>query len=161
MVHRRQYAAGDLSSVFASPGMSAGAFMRSPYAREREPDVQLTLHPWDKYGRAWSEKYGEITTMEIANNHPRSRGRVALKSNQPSDPPVFEGPYLLDMNDSKALIWALRQVRKIATTPPLGDMLTAELIPGPSVQSDAELRDAILCGAPQRGSSPSRKRCAG
>ena len=37
-----RYARGDATSVFASPGMSAGAFLRSPFAREREPDVQVT-----------------------------------------------------------------------------------------------------------------------
>ena len=146
-----RYAAGDLSSVFASPGMSAGAFMRSPYAREgeKEPDVQLTLHPWDKYGRAWAAQYGGIASIEIANNHPRSRGRIALRSASFADPPIFEGPYLNDVNDSRALLWALRQVRSIASTPPLASMLTAELIPGQHAQTDAELLDSVFCGPHQ------------
>lgn len=146
----RRYASGDPASVFASPGMSAGAFLRSPYAREKEePDVQLTIHPWDKYGRAWSASYGGIASMEIANNHPRSRGRIALRSNRFDDPPIFEGPYLRDVNDSLALLWALRQVREIARTPPLASMLQAELIPGAQAQSDAELFDQVQCGPRQ------------
>ena len=145
-----KYAAGDPASVFASPGMSAGAFLRSPYAREKsEPDVQLTLHPWDKYGRAAFAQYGGIASMEIANNHPRSRGRVALRSAHFADPPLFEGPYLRDHNDSMALLWAVRQVREIASRPPLASMFTSELIPGPLVQSDAELRDSVFCGPKQ------------
>ena len=83
------------ASVFASPGLSAGAFLRSPYAVGREPDVQITVHPWDKYGRAWAAQspaqFGGIASMEIANNHPRSRGRIALRSARFSDPPIFEG----------------------------------------------------------------------
>ena len=97
------YARGDAASVFASPGMSAGAFLRSPYARGDEPDVQLTLHPWDKYGRTWSTTYGGIASLEIANNHPISRGRIALRSARFADSPIFEGPYLANINDSR---WA-------------------------------------------------------
>lgn len=129
----QRYARGDPTSVFASPGMSAGAFLRSPYAREAEPDVQLTLHPWDKYGRAWAAQSpaggipeSGIASMEIANNHPKSRGRIALRSARFADPPIFEGPYLQDVNDSNALLWAVREVRQIASTPPLSAMLTTE-----------------------------------
>lgn len=148
---RRQlerYARGDTTSVFASPGMSAGAFLRSPFAREREPDVQLTLHPWDKYGRMGHD-IGSIASIEIANNHPRSRGRVALRSGRFADPPIFEGPYLQNMNDSRALIWALRRIRHIATTPPLAQLLTQELIPGPLVETDEQLQDVVACGPRQ------------
>ena len=145
-----RYASGDPSSVFASPGMSAGAFLRSPFARYSEPDVQLTLHPWDKYGRAWSGRVkGGIASIEIANNHPRSRGRIALRSARFGDPPIFEGPYLRDANDSRALVWALRRMREIASTRPLHRLLSRELIPGPRSQSDEQLRDAILCGPRQ------------
>ena len=144
-----KYAAHDPASVFASPGMSAGAFLRSPYARGEEPDVQLTLHPWDKYGRTWAAEHREIASMEIANNHPRSRGRIALRSAHFADPPIFDGPYLVDQNDSQALLWAVRQVRRIASTPPLNGMLTSELIPGPRVKTDAQLHDSIACGPPQ------------
>ena len=149
---RRQlerYARGDLGSVFASPGMSAGAFLRSPFAREvDEPDVQMTIHPWDKYGRMPAQ-YPSILSVEIANNHPRSRGRVALRSNGFADPPLFEGPYLTNMNDSNALVWALKRMRHIATHPPLADMLVDELIPGPLAQTDEQLRDVIACGPRQ------------
>ena len=92
------------ASVFASPGLSAGAFLRSPYAVGREPDVQITVHPWDKYGRTWSTRYNSIASLEIANNHPNSRGHVALRSARFADAPIFEGPYLADVNDSRALI---------------------------------------------------------
>ena len=31
------------ASVFASPGLSAGSFLHSPFARGKEPDVQVGL----------------------------------------------------------------------------------------------------------------------
>jgi len=145
----KRWAAGDADSVFASPGVSAGAFLRSPYAQGGEPDIQLTIHPWDKYGRTWTSSYQGFATMEIANNHPRSRGRVALRSGRFSDPPIFEGVYLSNINDSLALLWAIREVRKIAKLPPLRDILRAELIPGALLTSDKDLLDAIQCGPKQ------------
>mmetsp|Transcript_63199 Transcript_63199/g.105144 ORF Transcript_63199/g.105144 Transcript_63199/m.105144 type:complete len:610 (-) Transcript_63199:232-2061(-) len=147
-----------VQSVFGSPGMSAGAFLRSPFARSDEPDVQLTVHPWDKYSRTWRTRFDSIISMEIANNHPRSRGRVALRSTKPTDPPLFEGPYLLDLNDSLPLRWAMREVRKIATQLPLRDYIVTELLPGPQVNSEGELFDAIACG-PRQFRSLGRPAC--
>ena len=144
-----RYSEGDPSSVFASPGISAGAFLRSPYARGDEPDIQLTIHPWDKYGRTWSTRYNSIASLEIANNHPRSRGYVALRSARFADAPIFQGPYLADVNDSQPLIWAVREMRRIATTPPLDSLFHSELIPGSHVQTDEQLHDAIACGPRQ------------
>jgi len=46
---RKDYSAGlRASTTLGSPGMSAGAFLRSPYATGGEPDIQMTIHPWDK-----------------------------------------------------------------------------------------------------------------
>ena len=144
-----RYGAGDPTSVFASPGMSAGAFLRSPYARGNEPDIQLTIHPWDKYGRTWASKYNSIASLEIANNHPNSRGRIALKTSRYADAPLFDGPYLKDANDSRALIWAVREIRRIASTPPLDNLFLDELVPGSHAETDEQLFDAIACGPRQ------------
>jgi hypothetical protein len=50
---REAYQRGQRASTsLGTPGMSAGAFLRSPYAIGGEPDVQLTIHPWDKCAAA-------------------------------------------------------------------------------------------------------------
>ena len=52
VAQREAYVNGKRASTsFGTPGMSAGAFLRSPYATGPEPDVQLTIHPWDKCAR--------------------------------------------------------------------------------------------------------------
>jgi len=122
---RARYERGERhKTVLGSPGISAGAFMRSPYATDGEADVQLTLHPWDKYTRTWRRSHGGIVSMEIANNKPYSRGYVALRSAHFADAPIFVGPYLRDINDSLPLRWAVGKVRSIAATPPLSDIIT-------------------------------------
>ena len=145
---RASYLRGN-ASVFSSPGLSVGSFLRSPYAVGDEPDVQLTLHPWDKYGRTWKDSYGGIASLEIANNRPRSRGRVALRSARFNDPPIFDGPYLKDVNDSAPLRWAMRQVRRVVRTAPLDRHVRTELVPGEERRTDAQLLDAIACGPAQ------------
>ena len=145
-------------SVFASPGLSVGAFLRSPHATGDEPDVQVTVHPWDKYSRVWASPLFSIATVEIANNQPNSRGRVALRTAVPTDPPLFDGPYLHDINDSRALRWAMREVRRIVRTPPLDKHIVEELVPGEHRQSEGELLDAIACG-PQQTRDSGRAEC--
>ena len=146
-------------SVFASPGLSVGAFLRSPHATGDEPDVQVTVHPWDKYSRVWASPLFSIATVEIANNQPNSRGRVALRTAVPTDPPLFDGPYLHDINDSRALRWAMREVRRVVRTPPLDKHIVEELVPGEHRQSEGELLDAIACG-PQQTRDSGRAECA-
>ena len=145
-------------SVFASPGLSVGAFLRSPHATGDEPDVQVTVHPWDKYSRVWASPLFSIATVEIANNQPNSRGRVALRTAVPTDPPLFDGPYLHDINDSRALRWAMREVRRIVRTPPLDKHIVEELVPGEHRQAEGELLDAIACG-PQQTRDSGRAEC--
>ena len=45
-------------------------------------------------------RYASVVTLELANNRPRSRGRIRLRSSGINEPPVFDGPYLKDVNDS-------------------------------------------------------------
>jgi choline dehydrogenase len=145
-----RYAAGERNaSVFGTPGMSVGGFLRSPFSGGADPDVQLALHPWDKYDRPWPSSFGGIATLEMANNRPKSRGRVTLRSGDFLDPPAFEGVYLADPNDTLPLQWAVREMRRIAATPPLSEMFVSELVPGEAVTSDAALHDAVSCGPSQ------------
>ena len=76
----------------------------------------------------------------------------------PTDPPLFDGPYLHDINDSRALRWAMREVRRIVRTPPLDKHIVEELVPGEHRQSEGELLDAIACG-PQQTRDSGRAEC--
>ena len=90
-----------------------------------------------------------MVTLEISNNHARSRGSVRLGQGGARDaavPTVVDTPYMKDDYDAKALIWALHQVRQIMGQ---DEMRAAELLPGPSVVSDADVANYIKCGAPE------------
>ena len=131
--------------VMGTPGFSAGAFLKSHSSLER-PNVQLTIFPWDKVQREWSELLTGIVTMEVATNNPISRGSVKLHSSDWYDPPVVDINYLHNSDDVEVLLWAIKRVRQIAAVGPLNATLVRELLPGPN-RTDDELRDYILCGA--------------
>ena len=50
-----------------------------------------------------------------------------LRSSAINEPPVFDGPYLKDANDSAPLRWAMRQMRQVMRTPPLARYVREEL----------------------------------
>ena len=131
--------------VMGTPGFSAGAFLKSHSSLER-PNVQLTVFPWDKVQRQWSEQLTGIVTMEVATNNPISRGSVRLHSSDWYDPPVVDINYLHNSDDVEVLLWAIKRVRQIAAVGPLNTTLVRELLPGPN-RTDDELREYILCGA--------------
>ena len=131
--------------VMGTPGFSAGAFLKSHSSLER-PNVQLTIFPWDKVQRQWSEQLTGIVTLEVATNNPISRGSVKLHSADWYEPPVVDINYLHSRDDVEVLLWAIKRVRQIAAVGPLNSTLVRELMPGLD-NSDDELRDYVLCGA--------------
>ena len=52
---------------------------------------------------------------------------IRLRSSAINEPPLFDGPYLKDINDSAPLIWAMRQMREVMRTPPLARYVREEL----------------------------------
>lgn len=146
----QNYLNGNLmDSVYSSPGLSIGAFFKSPFMKgDYESDVQLTIHPWDKSLR-WPSVEG-VVSIEVANNRPTSRGYILLKSKDIDDPPIIYGNYLSAERDMEVLLWALRLTRNITSSPPFSDYLIEELAPGPDIQTDAELAHYVKCGMAER-----------
>jgi len=107
----------------------------------------VTLHPYNKFGFGWSFDDHELFSLEIANNHPTSRGRVGLSSADPLAPAAVTHPYLRDDADIKPLAWALEEMRRIMYYPPLADHGLKELLPGPVVETAPDLEDYIRCGS--------------
>ncbi|POS82496.1 alcohol oxidase [Erysiphe pulchra] len=74
---------------------------------------------------------------------PRSRGRIYLKSSDPSEKPALDFQYFTDPDgyDAAILVAGLRAARKIASQPPFSNWLLREVAPGPSVQTDDQLSE--------------------
>jgi choline dehydrogenase len=70
---------------------------------------------------------------------PKARGRVWLRSSDPTAKPRILTNSLSEPEDVASLLAGVRLARRIAEQPVLGEIITAELKPGPDVVSDLDL----------------------
>lgn len=70
--------------------------------------------------------------------HPRSRGRIRLRSADPDDAPVIDHEILGDPADLADLIAGCRLARDVMSSDPIAAHITSEATPGAGVQTDAE-----------------------
>ena len=123
---------------------NAGGFFRTDPALER-PNMQL-------YFQAFSTvipKTGErpILTPDpwpgfsigLSNCRPSSRGEIMIRTADPRDyPKITANAYSTD-TDVAEMLAAVKFVRTIAAQPAMADVILEEILPGPKVQSDADL----------------------
>jgi len=105
------------------------------------PDVQFNVMPLsvDKPGDPLHAYPG--FTAAVWQCHPKSRGRVRIRSTDPSDAPTIEPRYLDDARDRKALVAGIRMLREIYAQPAFRDLFDLEVLPGSDASSDEALLD--------------------
>ncbi len=129
------------SGMLASNAAEAGGFIRSLPGLQR-PDVQYTFMVGMKDNpRTLPRQHGYYLHMAVLR--PRSRGSVALASNDPAARPVLRPNFLEDRDDVDTLQRALREARRIIASPALAALSGAEVLPGAGVASEAELERYI------------------
>ena len=125
----------------ASNHYEAGAFIRSRAGIEH-PDLQLSFLP---LGLGGEEAQDEVSIGEHAFStnidlmRPTSRGRLTLRSADPKDHPHLLFNYLATTEDVEASVSAVKLVREVHAQPALSAYSGDELLPGPGVQSDAQI----------------------
>jgi choline dehydrogenase-like flavoprotein len=75
--------------------------------------------------------------------HPYSRGSVHIGSSDASASPIIDQRALDNEVDIKMMIDAVKFVRKVGETGPLGAIGRSEVLPGSEVQSDEQIREWI------------------
>jgi choline dehydrogenase-like flavoprotein len=125
---------GPLSSTVAE----VVAFHRT---RGGLPAADIQFH----MGAAYYEDHGAETydghAMVIAPVlvSPRARGRVWLRSADPTDKPRILTNSLSEPEDMASLVAGVKLARRIAEQPAAAEIVTRELKPGPDASDDAEL----------------------
>ena len=89
------------------------------------------------------DKVSHGMMLVMVNNRPKSRGCLHLTNNDPFQHATIKLNLLSNDEDAEAFLWAAKQVRKIATHSPFADLIEEEERPGPSVQTDDEIRQWI------------------
>jgi choline dehydrogenase len=111
------------------------------------PDIELLFAPAFFVEHGFGNPPGHGFTIGVVLLHPESTGSITLRSANPTDPPAIQPNYLANENDLKVLIEGLRWARKIAQSKALDAYRGEEFLPGASVQSDADLAEAIRARA--------------
>jgi choline dehydrogenase len=111
------------------------------HAVNGRPDVQFNVMPLsvDKPGDPLHAYPG--FTAAVWQCHPRSRGRLRIRSTDPADAPLIEPRYLDAEIDRKTLVAGVRMLRDIYAQPAFRELFEVEMLPGTGAKTDAQLLD--------------------
>ncbi|TRC79432.1 choline dehydrogenase [Mesorhizobium sp. WSM4310] len=87
----------------------------------------LTPDPWPGF------------SIGLSNCRPSSRGAIMIRSSNPLDYPKITANAYSTNADVEEMLAAVKFVRKIASMPAMAEIIQEEVLPGPSIQSDADL----------------------
>ena len=136
--------------VFATQINSCNVVIRTDPALA-QPDIQLMCNPVRMDAKVWfpllSRRQQHLLTVDAVLLHPKSRGRVSLRSADPAAKPRIEFNCLSDPEDLATLRRGLRSARHIYATAPQSALVDTELAPGASSASDADLDHYIRATA--------------
>jgi len=132
------------NGMMANQPLTALGFVKSRPDLER-PDLEIFCNPVRLDADIWFPliKPPLQDAFEACPSllHPVSRGEVTLRSSDPTDSPRILFNFLKEEEDRRAMRQGVRIVREMYSQGPLGDMISAEIKPGPHVKSDKELDD--------------------
>ena len=118
--------------------LESGAFLKSRPDLDR-PDLQIhtVAAIMQNHGNTAVPKDG--FTFHVCQLRPESRGRVGLRSADPTDDPAIFANYLATEEDRRALREGVRMMRKVAAQSALDPYRTEELFPGKDVETDEQI----------------------
>jgi choline dehydrogenase len=79
-------------------------------------------------------------TIEFSMLRPHSRGSVRLASKDPTTAPLIDPAFLTDERDVTGMLDAMRLARQLGQTTAMAKWRKQEVLPGPYVSTDTELR---------------------
>lgn len=144
------------SGMYASNGAALGVVQRSRAApgQQEEPDLfcMALLARFEGYFSGfskWIRDQPDQLTWAVLKAHTRNRaGTVRLRSADPRDTPLVDFHYFeegsdLAGEDLKAVVEAIRFVRRMSAPLLKSGWIAEELAPGPSIDSDEGLADYV------------------
>jgi choline dehydrogenase len=133
------------SGHLSNAGIYAGALIRTD-PRLEQPDLQINMSGWSAVERLRTGiKPHPFSAFTFSPVHlrPDGRGTVRIKSPDPLAPPAIQFNFLASAADFQALIYGMRLSRKIAAQPALKPFVVEEVLPGPQVESEADMIEEI------------------
>lgn len=119
-------------------GLEAGAFLKTRPDLE-VPDIQLHFVNAQMTEHGFKKMDRHAFTAHVCQLRPESRGEVALKSTDPSMPPLIQPNYLSAEADRIVLREGVKMTRDIFRQKAFDVYRGPELMPGADVQTDDEI----------------------
>ncbi|KAH9944955.1 GMC oxidoreductase [Epithele typhae] len=104
------------------------------------PDIEIVIFPFNMHPDGTGRPY---TGIFPSLARPFYRGSVHAASADPAVQPEIEPDYLSDEFDLELLLDSMKFVRRAAATPAWSSICNAELLPGPAIVSEAQLRESV------------------
>ena len=131
--------------MLASNAAEAGGFIRTRTGLDR-PDVQMTFMVGMKTNaRTLPRAHGFM--LHVAVLRPATRGKLELASADPAVRPRMRARFFESRSDVETLVAGMKEARRILGMPTLARFSGAELAPGPTAASDAEIEAYIRATA--------------
>ncbi|MEC9415857.1 MAG: choline dehydrogenase [Pseudomonadota bacterium] len=107
------------------------------------PDIQYHFLPGAMRYDGKSAFSGHGFQVHVGHNKPKSKGRIKVKSNNPSIPPSIRFNYLQHNDDIVGFREAFKLTREIMNQPALDEFRGAEIQPGEHIHTNHEI-DAFI-----------------
>ena len=107
----------------------------------RSPDIQFHLGLGSGIEAGVEKMRNPGVTLNSAYLRPQSRGTVRLASADPWAAPLIDPNYWAEPEDRRVSLQGLRMVRELLSQPALKRYVKAEVLPGKTVRTEAELFD--------------------
>jgi choline dehydrogenase len=122
-----------------------GGFVKTRPGLDR-PDAQIgfglySIHA-DENGVA-VDKHPGITILGYFTR-PESQGEIRIRSADPDDKPIIEANHFSAEIDRISAVSLFRWLRALGKTPALAEWIVEETMPGPSIQTDADILNNAL-----------------
>ena len=133
------------TGLFATNGAAGNVFIRTDPSCDR-PDMQFTCMSTEVCAQGLSfpgRPPQALLGVGVSMIRQDSRGRVSLRSANPSDPPRILFNLFHEQSDVDRMVRGIRAARAIYGQKPLIDMIEGELLPGKDLRNDAALGDWV------------------
>lgn len=133
------------SGVLADGAYDVGAFFKTHASLDR-PDCELLMAPFgftvDAKGKVGVPGYDSFHMFGYPLRS-RSQGSILIGGLDPAVPATIRPNYLADPYDMTVTVAMFRFLRRLASMPPLSDVIAEELSPGKTIDSDEEIITAF------------------
>ncbi len=117
-------------------------FLRTTEGLDR-PDVQFVFMPATRPTPGFPFPVGHGFGINSILLRPKSRGSVTVQSADPHQAPAIDNAFLREDEDVEPLLRGIRISRRILASPAMSRYAATEILPGPRIDNDDEIRDYI------------------